>query len=206
MGLIYIKNVEGGSKLGLWEMSSDSLDKADIAVNSNDEGKLISEKRVKEYYSTRLLLKEILGKNVSIQYKENGKPFLEDSETKISISHSGKYVCVLLNDKSEIGVDIQVPKSKIEKLKERFLSEIELSELPGYNLEKPLHLYWGAKEALYKHWGKDGLDIKNDLRIKPFKLEGSGMIKGLIRAKDEEKEVKLSYEIKPDYFLIYTVS
>jgi 4'-phosphopantetheinyl transferase len=65
-------------------------------------------------------------------------------------------------------------------------------------------VYWCAKEAMYKLYGKRGLHFNSQLNLDPFELKKSGELQGYIRANGIPKVVALGYIVKDDYVLVYT--
>ncbi len=116
--------------------------------------------------------------NAQIAYSPNGKPYLEDSDLNISISHTDNFVAVLLSSKEEIGLDVQLPKQQLLKIRHKFISEEEQQWLDYENIFQLCQL-WSAKEALFKLHEKGSLDFKTNMRLispidnqeKKFKLQ-----------------------------------
>ena len=203
----FIKILKNGSILSLLETNV-STEKMIESLNWEQSkleslNKIQSEKKKKEWLGVRLLLCEIFkDQSFELSYDNQGKPFLADPLYNISISHSGNYVCVLLNEKSAVGIDIQEFKSNIERGTALFMSAQELEDC-GETLDNTrLHIYWGAKEAIYKFIGLTQTNIKNDIYISPFKLGTSGKLFGEIL---DEKPLVLKYVIEKEYVLVYTI-
>ena len=96
------------------------------------------------------------------------KPRLPDNQYFFSISHSYPYVAVLISDKEECGIDIQIWKDGIEKIVDMFLSAHEQTLCEGDS--KLFTLAWCIKEATYKWNGRRGADFIRDLGIQQIKL------------------------------------
>ena len=109
-----------------------------------------SVKRQTEWLGVRLLLKYLLGSEVSIGYNASGAPYLINSEQHISISHSGAFVAIVLS-KVQIGMDVQIISDKPLRLKSHFLSKEE-EHIMGHPLDALTAVkLWCAKEAVYKY-------------------------------------------------------
>ena len=67
-----------------------------------------------------------------------------------------------------------------------------------------MHVYWGAKEALYKAYGRRQLDFCQHILIEPFEfnLEG-GTCKGTVRKESFLKNFLLTYSLFKNYMLVY---
>lgn len=118
--------------------------------------------RKREFIATRILRHRIFGFS-HIHYNSVGAPFIQD-QGFISISHSNKYVGIALNQNFQIGFDIEIPRSNILSLSEKFLSEEEKST---FDIKDPLEVtkIWSAKEALYKLAGRKKIHFKSELLL-----------------------------------------
>ena len=109
-----------------------------------------SVKRQKEWLGTRLLLKSICGPQVQIGYTPNGAPLLVNSDTHISISHSGSLVALVFSEE-HIGLDLQIINDKPLRIKSHFLDDTE-EKVFGNALDALSAVkLWCAKEAIYKY-------------------------------------------------------
>ncbi len=164
--------------------------------------KIVSEKRKLEFLGVRLALNQLIGKEVQISYDKTGKPFLADNSFQISISHSGKWIALIIDPELSVGIDIECPNKKIEKLSNRFLSKIEQEELIEEKKFEQLLVLWSAKETLYKIIGKDAVDFANQLRISQLPMNNTeGDFSGI--HVNTSKTYNLSYIQSPDYTLVY---
>lgn len=158
-----------------------------------------------EWYSSRYLLHLMSGRHDRGQFIKDihGKPHLISSDHHISISHSKQYVSVMAS-KLLIGIDIQSYVSKITRIQHKFVSEYESRFIKKNNIETVLHIIWGAKESLYKAYGKRGLDFKKHLLITELDTsEQTGFFKGTISIEDYNKEFILNYQLFKEYILVY---
>ena len=168
------------AKLLVWEITQ-SIDELvsvfnNFALFAVDFEKINSDKRKLEFLGTRWLLKILLGKETNVQYTADGKPYLNDGSYHISLSHSGKWMAVMIHPTKHVGIDIECPTDKIQKVYKRFLSETEQVELSNGKDIKQLQIAWSAKEALYKIIGKEAIDFANQLRLLPFEVQTEGRI------------------------------
>ena len=166
--------------------------------------KIKTDKRKLEFLAVRVALKKLLNKEFYIFYTEEGKPFLDENQFNISISHSKNWVAVAVHSSKQIGVDIECWSDKIPKLYKRFLNEEEQRSLSNGTDVKQLQIAWSAKEALYKIIGKTAVDFANQLQIFPFEAEKEN---GELTAKHlvSGKLYSLHYHQNLDYVLVYCV-
>lgn len=133
---------------------------------------------------------------------EFGKPFLENSEYDISISHSRDYVAVMAGPKS-VGVDIQKMVAKITRLAPKFLRAVEMGNLSDKAFEE-MHVYWGAKECLYKAYGRRQLDFREHIVVEPFEFSAAGgELIGRVKKDDFDQRYNLKYRLVKDFILVY---
>jgi len=204
MALLYIKTVEPNSLLGMWEIDAD-IEVIATQTELSEHSEIKTLKRKKEFITTRLLM-DAMYAGAEIKYLPSGKPYLATHDYNISISHSKNRVCILLNRIDSVGIDIQFATPKIVRLKEKFLSEVELSTLNTSTQIDALHFYWCAKEAMYKLFGKEYIDFKKHLAIQAFKVATEGYLTGTIKFNNQHLEITLCYEKMHDYYLVYTIA
>jgi phosphopantetheinyl transferase (holo-ACP synthase) len=154
------------------EYQNTSVFNLDLSIFSLEEKQRFdsfnSDKRRREFYFTRLLLKSF-GVNISIQYRASGKPII--NEGHISISHSRNTVIIGFSKDHFIGVDIEYFNPKIHRIKFKFLSEIE-KEIFDIDDIQILTLIWSVKEAIYKMEDIEGLLFKENILIQAIKERG----------------------------------
>jgi phosphopantetheinyl transferase len=104
-----------------------------------------------------------------IKIADTRKPYLEDEAYHFSISHCSSYAAAIVSKDNRVGVDIEVPTPKVEKIMHKFLHEEEMpmvSEVGAMgNDTAKLTLLWSMKEAMFKWWGMGDVDFKTMLRI-----------------------------------------
>ena len=200
--------VIGDAKIMVWELteSIESM-KEQLILSESDKtafNKIASDKRKLEFLSIRVALKSLLGKEIQIEYDSEGKPHLSDQSYHISISHSNKWIAVMAHTSRNVGIDIECPSDKIQKLYQRFLSITEQKELSNGNDIRQLLLAWSGKEALYKIIGREAVDFANQLRIFPFEVKPSGEMKA--QHIPSESFYKLFYQLTEQYTLVYCLA
>jgi len=194
------------ARLLVWEVT-ENIDELKLLLRELDENEfeqIVSAKRKLEFLGIRVALNELLGEEVRISYTEERKPYLINKKYEISVSHSGKWIAVMIHPQRLVGVDIEIPTDKIQKIYTRFLSKTEQGELSnGLDLKK-LQIAWSAKEVLYKIIGKEAVDFANQLRIFPFEVRDDGEIHA------EHIPIKKTYQLHyiqhSEYTLVYCLS
>ena len=189
--MIEVFNINKGLFFGLLNLNE--------FANSID----IKAKREIETQGKNHLIKHLIGTTVIIDYDEKGKPFLTNDPRHISISHSHDKLAIIVNEKESTGIDIELIRDKVLKIKHKFLSASELKDAND-NIEKLL-IYWAAKETLYKIYGLKEVDFIEHLFVKPFTKHNLGTIIGEIRLPNFAESFHLNYQIIDDYVLVYAL-
>ena len=175
MGLLFEQQDEGYA-LAVWQAVESVVELCSKLGVHPDKSPHKAATRQKEWLATRILLQHLFpGDMPSLEYDDHGKPHLINSGMAISISHTGHTVGVLVSNRPSCGLDIEHLHPRIEKIARRFLSDEEAHVLEHRNLEA-LFVAWGAKEVLYKIYGKGNLVFREHLRVKPFQLAESGTV------------------------------
>ncbi len=163
-----------------------------------EESKTISKREMERKGVLFLMEKMLKTTTFEIVYNEVNKPFLKGRSEKISISHSHNWLVIALNQKEDIGVDIELIREKVINVKHKFLADRELLYASS-NIEI-LTLLWAAKEAIYKAYGKKEVEFKNIL-IDEFVLNLSGELNGTLKCYDSNRKYKLMYKKLDNYIL-----
>lgn len=193
--------IHNNTHIGIWRIEETPdyfLNRMNITEGSLAKIAKMNERRKTEWLAARHLLQQMMGEHVFCYSDEFGKPILQDSEQHLSISHSRGLATVVVSNQP-IGVDIQEIAPKIKRIAHKFMRPEEMNSLNEANHLKHLHIYWGAKEALYKAYGKKKLDFRKHILVEPFyylPTEGSGQAKG----KTTGKVVKDNYHANFDIY------
>ena len=110
----------------------------------------------------------------------------------------------MIHPTKQVGIDIECPTDKIQKVYKRFLSETEQAELSDGKNIKQLQIAWSAKEALYKIIGKEAIDFANQLRLLPFEVQTKGRITALHLVTNTVYQ--LTYTQTAAYTLVYCIA
>ncbi len=209
MGLYLLNKIDSNLSVGVWEITETKQElekRIDLSVEEKKQlNEIKFENKKLQWLSIRALLKEMLGRQFQIIYTKTGKPFLKNSSLKISISHTDKFAALVINRKEETGIDIEKVSNKVERIKNKFLNSSELENIGNSEYLEKLHVYWGAKESLYKVYGEKELIFKENLMIAPFEYLNSGTITGKIKKDDSHKNYLLKYEKVQGYVLVYVL-
>jgi 4'-phosphopantetheinyl transferase len=209
MPLIRNNKIAENIFLAVWEIT-ESLDELhqNFLINEKEMQAyeaISNEGRKKQWLVTRKLLYALTNNpNLWISHYGNRKPYLNDENLSISISHTSNYVAILLGENIKLGIDIEKLTSRIYKIRNKFCSETENEYLTDdENLLPRLYLIWSAKEALFKMYGEGNLDFRKNLHIQEFEFSPPGKLKTKIKCHEIDTEVELYYDQIGDHVLVY---
>ncbi len=208
MSLIAQENIKPQGEFGIWHISETRdffLQQLDLTREEAAKYALMKEKVQTEWLAARYLLHKLSGRQVrgKLYKDEYGKPYLEGSPFHISLSHS-KDMAAVIASPLVCGIDIQLIVPKIKRIAQKFMSPSELEDIVNNEIMH-MHIVWGAKECLYKSYGRKKLDFKNHIFIDTFKLQGdSGSFTGSVQKDDFEQRYQLHYKRYNDYILVYS--
>lgn len=209
MALLRHDYIEHIGEIGIWQitepetwfMQSLFLYPAELRQLSEIKGR-----RRQEWLAARELVHQMSGrkKRSAFVKDEHGKPHLEHSDWHISISHSHGLAAAIASPHL-CGIDIQFIVPKITRLAHKFLRPEEADSItPAHKLDQ-LHFYWGAKEALYKAYGRKKLEFIDHIHIQPFEYNTSkGQTTGCVVKGEECIDFNIFYErSKEGYMLVW---
>ena len=198
--------IDESSKLRIWkveeplEVLSNGIELSTYCQGRFDSMKSLMHKRA--FISIRHLLKSFGYTDFDLEYDNNGKPHLKDGK-HISISHSFHFTAVIVSDR-KVGVDIEKQREKIKHIAPKFTPLEEYRSLGEVDLIKKLTIVWGAKESLYKLFGKQGLLFLHDIYVVDFDFEAS-----TTTAEVTYHYIKKNYHLKffeiEDFICVYAI-
>ncbi len=211
MALAYYKHLDSTSAFGVWkiEESADEL-YAQLQLNDGEKAHLETlnnGKRNLHWLSTRVLLRKMLNtdKYIDCQVDEHGKPYLVNFPHHISLSHSFDYAAVIISEDKPVGIDIELVKTKIEKVANKFLIDDELAFIDAEQKIEHLYVCWCAKEAIYKLQGKRNVSFKDNIRLNSFPYSADGHFNAVLEVGSELTSYDVHYESFKDYMIGYVV-
>jgi 4'-phosphopantetheinyl transferase len=199
MPVIYNKDIDDQTILSVWkieETEEELFSGLQLKQHELDfVATLKGSKRLLQWLSTRLLLRRMLNtaEYIDCRMDEHGKPYLVNSDYSISISHSYDYASVMIGKNRDVGVDIEKIKTKVQLIQHKFLSVRELDELNVKDNTQGLYACWCVKEAVYKWYGKKGLEFRKHIHIQPFELQDEGSLTVLVDLPDGTKNLTVHY-------------
>ena len=210
MPLFLHDEIEPAGELGLWRITETEdwfLAQLDLTPPELEQARQFKSRRRLEWLAARLLVHQMSGRDRrEVMMKDDfGKPYLENSGYFLSISHSA-YLAAAIAAPRPAGIDVQRLVGKIDRLAHRFMGPEELASLEPATRLYHLHVYWGAKEALYKAYGRRRLDFREHIFITPFAYNPAGVrFHGRIAMDGFSADYDVRYEQHGEYVLVYAV-
>lgn len=210
MALYLIKDLDDDyhSKLGVWQITENEQELRALSSVPSDELEEISyiksESLRKQKLAVRTLLDRLFEEKVYLNHHDNGKPYIENSSINISITHTDKYVAVIVNDSEEVGIDCESLDRDFSAVEKKALSEDEIEDLDEDQRNEQLAIYWCAKEAVYKKMSQYNVDFAEQIEIENFRMRGEGELEATFIQKDGfEEEIHLQYMTFDRHVLVW---
>ena len=146
----------------------------------------------KGFLSVRHLLKEVGYSDADLIYDEFGKPHLKDGKY-ISITHSFTFSGLIISDTLHVGIDIEKQRDKILKIAHKFTPVEEYKTIANHDaLISKLTIVWGAKESLYKIYGKKKIRFLENIYVNDFRFADEKTT-GEIRYNGEQSSYNIQF-------------
>ncbi len=210
MGLYLKKKLENEATIAVWKITETEEELVRLSSTPTDEMEEISyirsESQRKQRLAVRALLGELFEEKVYLSHHDNGKPYLENMVTNISITHTEKYVAVILHDEEDVGIDLESLDRDFSAVEKKALSEDEIDDLEDERRNEQLAIYWCAKEAIFKRVSSYGVDFAEQIEIERFRPRGEGELEATFVGKDGyEEEFELEYMTFDRHVLVWVV-
>ena len=168
-----------------------------------------NEVRRAEWLAVRLLVKELFGPEAEVAYHPTGRPYLKNSTTHISISHTKGFAAVAYHHEAPVGVDIEYLSSRVERIALRFTTRDEASYIDRHDesVRQMYHLInWSAKETLYKLFDSPSMaEFKEVFHIAPYALAECGTMNATV-CNAEKTLLAVSYRTFPEFVCTWAVA
>lgn len=201
---------------GLWQIAEEEAffrDELPLTVAEETELARLKNIRRLEWLASRWLLHKLTGSPQRLPLAKDAfsKPFfLGQPDLYCSLSHSHGIVGALLA-RQNVGCDIQVEVTKMPRLAHKFLHKKEDAFVRKHTATEQFdlfHVFWTAKESLYKAYGLKELDFRAHMRLEPFLWTGNGNTAGWVKKNSFRQRYRLYFEklhLPAEGALIWTV-
>lgn len=205
MPVYYQQNINETTRLAVWKIAEEEnffLEKVAIDPPASHPNKRL------QHLAGRYLLQYLYPDFPIelIRIADTKKPYLQDDPLHFSISHAGEYAAAIISSTQRVGIDIEIVSPRVEKIKHKFLHSTELesiAHLSGDELINQLTLLWSAKEAVFKWWGKGGVDFSEMIRTSSFSCNTSGLILGEFLNNEFSQSLELYYRLSEGTSLVW---
>ena len=210
MALYFKKELDNGAEIAVWQITETEDELKALSSVPSDEMEEISlfgsESQRKLKLAVRALINELFDEKMYLDHHDNGKPYLENCATNISITQTEKYVAVIIHDEDDLGIDIESLDRDFSAVEQRALSEDEIEDLDDDSRNEQLAIYWCAKEAIFKRMSQLRVDFAEQIEVEKFRPKGKGELEAtFIHKNGHEEEFNLGYVIFDRHVLVWVV-
>ena len=193
MPLVYQQNINESSVFGIWHIKEEE---SFFDLEGIDANHIHHPLKRLQHKAGRYLIKQLCRDFPlqAIEISSSKKPFLTSNAYQFSISHSGDYVAVLIDQSNNIGLDIERVGEKPNSLRTKFLHdvEIELLQQSGIDEHMLFTMAWAIKETVFKWYGKGGVDFKNHIQIAAIDFQQAQWRAKVIFSKEEKQQLTVN--------------
>lgn len=210
MALYFKKVLDNDATIAVWKITETEEELIRLSATPSDEMEEISfisnESMRKQRLAVRALLNQLFDEKVYLSHHDNGKPYLENMVTNISITHTAKYVAIILHDEEDVGIDIESLDRDFSAVEKKALSEEEIDDIDEDKKNEQLAIYWCAKEAIFKRVSAYNVDFAEQIEVQRFRPKGEGELSATFIHKDGyEEEFDLQYMTFDRHVLVWVV-
>ena len=176
MPLFFQHTISESTKLGIWHIKEDQnffIEKVPLQQNITHPHKRL------QHLAGRYLLQYLFPDfpYAEILIADTRKPYLPNEQYHFSISHCGYHAAAIVSSTHRVGIDIEIPSEKLERIAHKFIHESEIIYLSIDHSQQStvknlstidrrlLTVLWSAKEALFKWYSLGGIDFKQHMQL-----------------------------------------
>ncbi|RYY64710.1 MAG: 4'-phosphopantetheinyl transferase superfamily protein [Chitinophagaceae bacterium] len=175
MPIFYQQEVDNDTRLAVWEITEE-----EPFFNVPLQRDISHPHKRLQHRAGRYLLRHLFPEFPLelILVADTRRPFLEDEAYHFSISHCGPYAAAIVSTRHRVGIDIEIPVEKVQRIRAKFIAPEEETCLYGLQAQMPpvwnATLVWSAKEAAFKWYGAGQVDFRRDMSIQEVPEEAGG--------------------------------
>jgi 4'-phosphopantetheinyl transferase len=155
----------------------------------------------KEFIASRLALKH-LDPHYRLIY-EGRVPWMVNNGKYVSLSHAHNVGAAMLSRDYIVGIDVEFQRAQLLRIADKFLHPDEKLQIRPERALEDLHVYWGAKEALFKIWKFGQVDFSHELRVDPFPSKAVGATTAQIIKNGTIIPCQVNYQLIDSYHLVF---
>ncbi|SIT91905.1 4'-phosphopantetheinyl transferase superfamily protein [Pontibacter indicus] len=210
MPLLQTRELDAHTLLGVW-----LLDESPEALRSLLPAHFIPDKsleqthprRQREWLASRALAYQLLRRftdaPLPLLRDTTGKPLFAGAPFQLSITHSPQLAAVILSEKYDVGIDLELVSPKALRVADKFLTDKEKTFTSDN--EQQTCLYWSAKETLYKMYSRKRLIFKENLLVEPAQSPENNLLQGHVITDNFSKLYQIHHEVLHNHVLTYSV-
>jgi 4'-phosphopantetheinyl transferase EntD len=202
--LFYQHTINENTKLAVWKIDEDEnffLQKVPLQTNIPHAHKRL------QHLAARYLLRFLFADfpNEEILIADTRKPFLPSEQYHFSISHCGNFAAAIVSKNERVGIDIEIPSEKTERIQKKFLNKEELIFINKSSDQKIIKstIAWCVKETVFKWWSFGNVDFKKNILLQNFLLAESGKIEVRFKKENENISLSLNYQLFEGLCLVW---
>ena len=175
MPLFYQHTINQTTKLGIWQIEEDEKffqQKVPLQQNIKHPHKRLQHLAAR--YLLQFLFPDFPYEEILIA--DTRKPYLQNEQYHFSISHCGNYAAAIVSATHRVGIDIEIPSAKVQRIAHKFIHQNETqffvnSEWLAVNGQRQTVNYqlqtilWSAKEAIFKWYSLGNVDFKEHMQL-----------------------------------------
>ncbi len=197
---------DDGTRVVIWEVSEQQeffKESLQLGFEERQFIQTLNNKRQLEWMASRYLMQKVMDIDVQAKLRKDkfGKPYLLQEDVHISISHSHKY-SALASSPKVIGIDIQLHLDKISRIAPKFINEKEWSYLDENQRIEYMHVIWGAKESMYKAYGRKEVKFIEHIDLDQFYFTEEEFSFAGRLTKEKTYQYDLNAEKFDDYYFV----
>lgn len=206
MPLFYQHNINEHSKLGIWKITEAEeffLDHVPVQRTITHPHKRL------QHLAGRYLLKHLFPDfpHNEIVVADTRKPYLPYEQYHFSISHCGNYAAAIVSNRQRVGIDIEIPSEKINRISRKFLNEQEHEHFISEDTpNNTLTVLWSAKEAIYKWWGWGSVNFSEHILLQPFAPLQEGIFNAAFIRQTQRFDLQMHYKVFDEICLSWVSS
>lgn len=209
---IILKTITDEFQLGVWQVNEQEdyfLEHFDFSKETLTEIEQKHESHRLQLLASRAVLfdMKLSEQGYKIVKDNQGKPHIVNVQGDISFTHSHNHAAAIYSKTRLVGIDVQIGTSKIDRIARKFISEEEFTYINVHeNTMDYHHVLWGAKESLYKAYGRRKVEFREHLMVHPFVYnDKGGKISGQVMMPDYEGAFDIYYHKINEYYLVYCI-
>lgn len=210
MPLLHTRALDPHTLLGVWaleERPEELLHTLPPHVNPEESLAQAHPRRQREWLASRTLAYQLLQRftdePLPLLRNANGKPTFGRADFHLSITHSPRLAAVILSERYDVGIDIEMVSPKALRVADKFLTEQEKALTADD--EQETCLYWSAKETLYKMYSQKQLIFKENLLIEPAQSPENNLLQGRVITDRFSKLYQIHHEVLLNHVLTYSI-